>query len=276
MGTQAVELPTPVPRTDPGIEDYNEARRLFARNDLGGALARLAAAVQADPENAEYHNVYANVLWRNGDHDGAIREQASAALLDPRLRVEYARMLDVAGRPEQAVREYEAVLAQNPRATVVEQDVGRLLFRTGDYANAAAHLQRAVEVHPADAVLQQELAYALDQSGDRARATAVYREILEKAPWATATRELLSESLSQQGHNEAALAVVQEGLAKSPHAPLLHRQLGNLLERSGRGAEAAAAYQQYLKLAPNTPDAKDIAARAAGLKAGAAAGEGKE
>jgi Flp pilus assembly protein TadD len=268
ISTRPVELPTPPPPPDnPGAADYSEGRRLMAARDFDGAAARLAAAVAADPDNAEYYNVYGHALWRSGDRDGAIAAHAEAARLDPRLEMQYARSLDVAGRGAEAAREYEAILAENPGATTVHEDLGRLLFRNGDYSKAASHLQQAVASRPDDPVLAQELGYSLDQAGDRAQAAAVYRKVLSQAPQAVVARGLLAENLVQQGKKEEAVALLREGLKDTPTAPLLHREMGSVLEQSGRADEAAAAYRAYARLAPNAPDAKELRERASRLEA---------
>ena len=90
--------------------------------------------------------------------------------------MQYARSLDV-GRPARPrrSREYEEILARNPDVRDRAEDLGRLLFRSGDYRGPRPHLQRAVQTRPDDPVLQQELAYSLDQAGDRAQAAAAYR-----------------------------------------------------------------------------------------------------
>jgi Flp pilus assembly protein TadD len=258
------EVPAP---SGPGAGDHDAGRRLMKAGDLPGALARLAAAVAADTQNAAYRSVYAHALWRSGDRDRALAEHAEAARLDPRLQMQYARSLDAAGHTEEAAREYEAILARGPDSAVAREDLARLLFRSGEYTKAAAHLKQAVEKRPDDPVLQQELAYSLDQAGNREEAAAVYRQVLKVAPGATVTRGLLAENLYEQGKKTEAMALLQEGLKQSPEAPLLQRQMGSLLERSGRGAEAVAAYRAYGRLAPNAPDAAQIAARAARLEA---------
>jgi Flp pilus assembly protein TadD len=244
-----------------GADAYRAGQRALADGDLEEALVRLAAAVAADPDNAEYHKRYADALWRSGDRDAALSEQAEASRLDPRLRLAHARMLVEAGRLEDARSEYEAALVETPGAVTVHQDLGRMLFRAGDYAGAVEHLQQAAAAQPWDPALQQELAYALDRTGDSERATAAYREILRLAPLATATRQHLSESLYGQGEKEEAIAVLREGVARQPQAPSLHRQLGRLLEMSGRRQEAVVAYKSYLQTAPKAPDRKEVAAR---------------
>jgi len=249
----------------PGEGEFDDGRRLLASGDVSGAVASLEAAVAADPENPQYRTMLAAAYRRSGDADRALAENAEAARLDPRLRAQYARALDVAGRTDEALDEYREVVSQNPDAALVREDLGRLLFRTGAYADAASHLEVAVQNRPDDPVLSQEYAYSLDQSGQKERATEAYRQVLERAPQAVITRGLLSENLYQQGRGDDAMNVVQEGLSLTPDAPLLRRQLGSLLERSGRRREAAEAYRAYARLAPNAPDAVTLAERASRL-----------
>jgi len=267
IGTQPSELPTPAPPAKPGAGAYDAGRRALNSGDLGVAVSRLAEAVAADPTNAEFRNAYAHALWRNGDRDAALAAHAEAARLDPRLQMQYARALDVAGRTAAAVAQYEQLLEKNPQASTVREDLGRMLFRNGDYRGAAANLQAAVQARPDDAVLRQELAYSLDQAGDRAQAAAMYALVLEKAPGAAVSRGLLAESLAEQGKKDEAVALLQEGLRARPESPLLQRQMGAVLERSGRSQDAAAAYRAYAELAPNAPDAQELLARAARLEA---------
>ena len=267
IGTQPSDLPTSAPPAEAGAGAYDAGRRALNSGDLALAVDRLADAVAADPTNAEFRNAYAHALWRNGDRDAALAAHAEAARLDPRLQMQYARSLDVAGRTADAVAQYEQLLEKNPQASTVREDLGRLLFRNGDYRGAAANLQAAVQSRPDDPVLQQELAYSLDQAGDRAQAAAMYRQVLEKAPGAVISRGLLAENLAEQGRKDEALTVLQEGLRAQPEAPMLQRQLGSVLERSGRPKDAAAAYRAYAGLAPNAPDARDLLVRAARLEA---------
>ncbi len=258
--------PAPTP-TGAGEADFDAARRLLVAGDVTGALARLAAAVSANPGNAAYRDLFADVLWKAGRGEEALAQHAEAARLDPRLRLRYARALDILGHPAEARREYEAIVAAEPQAALARKELGRLLYRAGDYAKAAPYLLGAVKERPNDLVLQQELGYALDQAGQREQAASVYREILRRAPAAVATRTLLAESLVQLGRRDEAMALLQEGLEASPNTPSLHRQLGSVLERSGRTTEAVAEYRTYARLAPNAPDAKDLAGRAARLEA---------
>jgi Flp pilus assembly protein TadD len=267
VATQPASLPPPAAPSGPGAADFDTGRRLLNSGDIDGALPLIESAVAADPGNAEYRRGLAAALWRAGDREGSLAARAEAARLDPRFELEYARALDMAGRSEEAVQVFQGVVARNPDASVVREDLGRLLYRTGAYGEAVPHLEVAVQARPDDPVLRQELAYALDRAGDTAAAVDEYHKVLETAPQAAITRGLLAENLFQQGRKDEAMKVIQEGLALSPEAPLLQRQLGSLLERAGRREQAAAAYREYARLAPNSPDAQTIAERAARLDA---------
>lgn len=266
IASRPAELPSPPPRTGPGVADYEAGRRLMNGGDAEEAVPRLQAAVDASPGNAEYRSALGFALWRTGDVDGGLASHAEAARLDRRLQTVYARSLDAAGRSAEAARQYEEILARDPGSSVVAEDLGRLQFRTGDYTKAATHLQEAVGRRPDDPVLRQELAYSLDRSGRHEQAAVAYRQVLEQAPQAVTARGLLATSLASLGRSEEAMSVLREGFRTTPNAPILQRQMGVVLESSGRTAEAAASYRAYARLAPNAPDARELLARAASLE----------
>ncbi len=267
LATRPAERPKAPPSTAAGVSDFDAGRRLLGSGDVQEAISPLAAAVAANPDDAAFRGHLAYALWRAGDEDRALAEHAAAARLDPNRRIQYARALDMAGRPEEAELQYASILARTPEGegATVHEDLGRLLFRSGRYAEAAPHLGQAVGARDDDPVLKQELAYALDQEGNGEEAEALYRDVLETVPQAVLTRSLLAENLYERGQKEGAMSVVEQGLALTPGSPVLHRQLGSLLEREGKTAEAAEAYRAYATLAPNAPDAGSIAARAARL-----------
>jgi Flp pilus assembly protein TadD len=265
IATLPPELPETPASSTPGVDAFNEGQRLVAAGDHQGAREQFAAAVAADGSNAMYRAAHGRALWAVGERLQSLEELRVAARLDPDREMAYARALDVAGERNAAVAEYEGVLARKPDSPVVHEELGRLLYRSGRYQDAAPHLEQAAQAHPDDPVLMQELGWALDSSGDAERAAQTYREVLELAPQAAISRSLLADNLFKRGQQQEALAVVHEGLELSPDAPLLQRQLGSLLERSGQRAQAAVAYRRYAQLAPNASDAQEIAQRAAVL-----------
>ncbi len=267
IATLPPELPDaePVPST-PGSEAFAEGQQLAQAGDLEGARNSFAAAIAGDGANPVYRSAYGRALWDLGSQQQALEEFGAAARLDPQRQLAYARALDVAGDQAEAVAQYEELLARTPDAAIIHEDLGRILYRSGEWEPAASHLEKAIAARPNDMVLRQEYGYALDASGDKDGAAEVYRRIVETAPQAAVSRGLLAEVLYDRGDTDEALAVVREGLAISSDAPLLERQLGSMLERDGKRAEAAEAYRRYAEQAPNAEDAKDLVDRAARLE----------
>ena len=139
--------------------------------DPAGAVARLAAAVAADPRaTPSTTTLYADALWKAGTGRRRSRARAEAARLDPRQQVQYARSSTSPGGPPRRPASTRPILAANPDA---DDGPGRssdgCSSGPGDYANAAPHLQLAVQLRPDDPVLQQELAYSLEQAGRTGR-----------------------------------------------------------------------------------------------------------
>jgi Flp pilus assembly protein TadD len=266
IGSTPTEPPQPPASTAPGVAEYTRGLRLMTEGDPAAAVEALQAAVAANPNSATYRSALAHALWRAGDRERAVAEHGDAARLDPRLQMQYARTLELAGRSEDAAREYEAFLARHPDSPTAREELGRLLYRSGNYAQSAPHLQQAVGNRPDDPVLRQELAYALDQGGQREEAAAAYREVLAQAPDAVIARALLAENLFGRGQQSEAMSLLQDGVQRTPDAPLLHRELGSLLERSRKWEEAVAAYRDYVQLAPNAPDAAAIEERVGKLE----------
>jgi Flp pilus assembly protein TadD len=220
IGTQPTELPEAPPGAGPGVSDYDSGRRLLNSGDTAGAVSRLASAVAADPGNARYRSYLAYALWQAGDQELALAEHAEAARLDPRLQMQYARALDLAGRHQEAGIEYEAVLARNPDAAVVREDLGRLLFRTGEYAAAAPHLERAVEARADDPVLRQEM--------KKDEAMSVLEQGLELTPDAPLLRRQLGSLLEREGKKAEAAAAYRSYARLAPNAP----DAGSIAERA--------------------------------------------
>jgi tetratricopeptide (TPR) repeat protein len=276
FGTQPPK-PAPPPPSNPsapGQKEFDEGREQLEKGPAK-AVTLLAQAVAADPSNARFQNVYAQALWNTGQREQALSHYRTAAQLSPAFRSDLARALDLMGRPTEAMREYQDILATSPGDASTLKEFGSLLSRTRNYAQAVPVLQRAAEAEPGDLYLRQDLAFAQEQGGDLPGAAANYRLILVRAPGSVIARSHLAEILANQGDTDGAIALYREGLAGSTPsalAPALQRGLGSVLERSGRVAEAAAAYREYARLAPNAEDAKEMADRATRLEKQAGGG----
>ena len=262
-------FPRPRPSPRPRAPRSSRRARGSPRPDLEGARDSFADAVATDGTNPAYRTAYGRALWDLGGRQQALSELGIAARLDPQRQLAYARALDVAGSRGTPWSSTRRSWSRNPDATVVHEDLGRLLYRDGNFGGAAAPGARGRGPPPGTRFSARSSPTPSMPPARRPPPEQVYREVLDAAPEAAISRGLLAENLYQRSWRGGA-GRASGRPAGFPDAPLLQRQLGSVLERNGKRAEAAEAYRRYAQLAPNAPDARDLTARAAQLeKAGA-------
>lgn len=143
-----------------------EGRRLSESLRASSAAGRAAAAGRA------LDGLEGRARWLPGSWDA---------------RVILGNLAVDAGRPEAAVRHFQAALALAERPEI-RFNVGVALLRTGDGAAGLAHIQRAVELNPAilravtDPGLARSLRAWLDASGYAARHPWIYQGTLLASP----------------------------------------------------------------------------------------------
>jgi Flp pilus assembly protein TadD len=262
--------PPPVTQGSPGAQAYAEAMKLGRAGDVQGAVPLFAQAAAEAPDNPIYQHAYGAALWKADQKDEALVAFSDAAALSPETyRLEYAKMLDLAGKSAEAGVEFQTILAAEPSQTDALVGLGLIYSRAKDYEKALPLLRQAAQAHPEDRDVVQALGVALDNKGDTAGAAAAYRTVLEQQPKAVDVRARYAEMLVKLGNLEVAEAVLRKGLNGAPDTAMLERQLGAVLEREGKKVEAARAYRAYARLQPDAPDAKAILSRADQLAPGA-------
>lgn len=280
--TTAFQIPTVPPSlptasaapVSPAEADSQAGQRLLAQGNAAAAAQAFARAVEKAPGDPQLRSLYAQALFQSGQREEALRHFEEAARLSPQLsyRLGFAAALNLAGRNQEAIEQYERVLAQEPREQQALKELGSLYNRMNRFEEGVTYLTRAAEVNPGDLALLQDLAWAHEARGNLDQAAETYRQVLTAAQTAAVSRARLAEVLLKQQKPEEALAVVEEGLLRNPAVPLLRRARASLLERSGRIAEAIAEYRAYARIAPNPDDARMVTERANLLEKRAAGG----
>ena len=164
------ELESASPRA---IHLYEAARRAHREGDLSAAIEDYRRALAANPNHARAQLGLAQALYERGELAEAITEFEKAHMLDEAsardglitARLALGKELEEEGRDEEAVVQYERLLALAPD----DEDVqGRLLgiwrrraetrLADGHFKEALAAYQRALALRPGDEELAEKIA----------------------------------------------------------------------------------------------------------------------
>lgn len=237
-------------------------RALAARPGSPQALY-LLAVVAARAGNLD---LAAGLLDRTG---GALDGLPGGLLLSG--GIDYA-----AGRYEQAVVKWRALVATQPMNLVARRLLGAALLRSGDAAGALEVLRPVALRRDADSYSLALVARAFEARGDRVMAArfldraaapaatasvpfgqdenvAVLAEEAAQSPGDPAAAVSYLRGLLERGQGPQALSRAQAIAAASPGAPLAHLLVGDVLAAQRRFSEAAEAYERAADLRFDQP-----------------------
>jgi TolB-like protein/Tfp pilus assembly protein PilF len=140
------------------------------------ADALFRAALAEDPSDAQIHHFFGRHLVGQGRMDEGITALRTSLELEPCSAANQAVLgwgLFVARRPEEALQELDACLAQEPECVPAHGYRGMVLSYLGRGAEAVASARRALKSGGNSAALQAALAYALARAGQRSEARAI-------------------------------------------------------------------------------------------------------
>lgn len=249
-------------------EGFGEAHFLlgFARMQLGrpaAAVPALRESLRLEPGIPERMNALAQALEATGGPPAEIERLYRDALgVQPALadvRVNLGRFLETQGRVAEAASEYRAAADEQPWLAAAHYNLGTALLRLGvPPADAARHLETAVELEPDHADALVNLGVVRAQSGDLAAAGRLFQRAADAAPDDPNVLNNLGTFHLQQNDFRRAVVVLARAVALDPNntdatanLALAHFQLGD-------AASARRYAEQALRLAPGHPTARQI------------------
>lgn len=264
------DLPRPVQtQLSPGVKEYTDGMAALRAANFPIAIQLLREAVAA-ANRADYRLGLAEALEKSGATNDALNEYEAAAALDPRnvrFTADWAKALNRAGRYTESIKAYEAALEIDGENLANLRELSNLHLRSNDFARAQPYLERVVRLQPDDLAPKQNLARALEAARDLDGAAKQYRDILTAMPKADLTRALLSDVLMKQSRPDEALQLLEEGLTLDADSAMMYRERGRILDRQGRREEAVMAYKEYVSRSPGAVDLQAFTARIEQLSA---------
>jgi len=182
--------------------------------------------------------------------------------VDPKDRLfEYKRYLMAGhlartGKAEEAVAEFQAILADDPRNLPAYIELARSEVGLHRYLEGANQLKAALALDPHNVEAEELLGDIWLAVGDRGRAAAEFQRLLAFAPHDYEAHFGLGLIAARRGQSAEAAAHFRAALAASPRSAEAHYQLGLILEDQNQKQEALRELQTALDINPHFAEAR--------------------
>jgi tetratricopeptide (TPR) repeat protein len=176
------------------------------------------------------------------------------------LRKEFAAAVELqgAGKTDEAIAAYRAIVEKNPDIPEVHLNLGTLYAAKKDDASAEAAFQKALELRPGYADAASGLARLYQSAGQGDKALAVMNQVAGANPQDPRAQYSLGLVLMNGGKTEEAAKAFEAATAADPNMADAWYWLASQQLNLGKNAEAITAYEKYLALNPG--NAQQVAA----------------
>lgn len=248
-----------VERRPHGRARLSYADALVKAGDSDAALVQLRQAVQDYPP-ARY--ALGTELAARGEMEQAVRELQMFIDQDPShpnripARSLLGRVLWTRGRLEESADQFRSILALAPSNADAHASLGDVLLQQRRYTEAVSHYRVVAGIQPGRADWQIKLGIALASSGKPDEALDAYKKALELDPASRVARLGAAELFLRLNKGAEAAFHAEQALQLEPDDPVAHNLLGAGLASQGKLAEAVEHFRAALTLAPDHKDAR--------------------
>ena len=161
---------------------FELGKRLADEDRLDEAISALRNALRARPNHVDALFELGKIQLRRGASRAAVEafERAKASgFRGKKLRLLLAEALVREEKPQDALKETEAVLAAEPEVADVHYRHALVLDRLERHAEAVAALENAIRLAPREVRYHQSLGFSLESLGRRTDAIRSFKRALE-------------------------------------------------------------------------------------------------
>jgi Flp pilus assembly protein TadD len=177
-----------------------------------------------------------------------LRRAESVAPEDPQVLAQLGMALIEAGRSAEA-EDFLRRAIRAPNAPA-EYALGSLLEAGGDWTEARAHLERALEIDPSHGRAMVALALGFARQGDVAAARASIDHAAALTSVSAADYAAMGLSLLNAGQTAAAVDVLRKSLSMHYASADAHNNLGVAYSRQGHLKDAEWQFREALRFSP--------------------------
>jgi arylsulfatase A-like enzyme len=160
------------------------------------------------------------------------------------------------GKAEEAVAEYKAIIADDPRNLPTMIELARSDVGLHRYLGASKKLQAALALDPHNVEAEELLGDIWLTVGNPGRASTEFHHLLTFAPQDYEAHFGLGLIAAHQGKTAEAGQHFRAALASNPQSAEAHYQLGLILEAQNQKEEAAREFTAALQIDPQYKDAR--------------------
>jgi putative PEP-CTERM system TPR-repeat lipoprotein len=225
---------------------YSQGVEAAEQGNLNGAIVYFKNALEKDQNYFEARFQLAKVYIATGKFEQAERELQKVLLQNPThpgIRLQLATLYIFTGKTQQGRVEAETFLKSNPGSAEALELIGVAYLREENQASAEEQFRKALEVEPGRAGAKLELARMHAARGMVAESRALIDEVLAADPKNVHAHTLMASLEMAEGNMEAVLARYKTISELDPDDPTAAYRMGILHMDRGEldKAEAIAA-----------------------------------
>ena len=226
----------------------------FLRNrDYRSEIALWRDTVLRRPSNERAYLALASALSVAGRDEEACREFTEALRIEP-WDFEAHRGLGLSlyhlGRVDEALKQYRGIATPKPDSAELHYDMGLALDRKGRLDEAIGEFRRALAIDPGYGEVRNNLGGALFRTGRVDEAISQYELALGSTADPALIHFNLGLAIASKGGFERAADQYREAVRLDPGFAEAHNSLGFALAQLGRYPEAIAEFEQALRIRP--------------------------
>jgi len=245
------------------------AANLEAAGRTEDALARVDAALAANPDTASIHEMRGSLLARLGRKDEARAAFEKSVELDPDHAAAYAGLAILAADSAQSPMDLKRSIELFDRAAGLAPNVSEYAYSAAQLSlaiqadDAESRLEEIVRRFPGHAPSRNDLAWLLaEEDRDLERAVELAQQAKTLDPSADVL-DTLGWVLLKQGDASAAVAALQDAYAARSDSPTIRYHLGKALIQAGQAQSGREHIQRALEAGafPEAEEARQELAR---------------
>jgi tetratricopeptide (TPR) repeat protein len=168
-------------------------------------------------------------------------------------RVEFANLLQMQGRFQEAIKQYKEILEIDPALFEVHKILGTTLATIGKYSESYFHLSEAIRLNPTYGLAHTWLGRTLEKMSRFDEAFYHYKEAVRVSPHLYAARMNLGVYLYNTMMLEEAINQYANAIKNDPNQFAAHLNMGHCFLAKGEIDKAIELYLRAKELSPHNP-----------------------